>query len=78
MTTTLITARCCCCTESAPLLPRTDLAPDLMVCPRSGRLHRAEEQRFVLADEGATLVRRSDAVARAPMIQIDLSKEGYA
>ncbi len=74
-----LVTHCCCCSQPTRLLPRHDLGPDLAVCPRSGQLHRATASGSVLVDEGAVLAQPvSSAAARAPVVCVDLSKEGYA
>lgn len=77
MNTDLLDARCRCCSQPTRLLPRHDLAADLAVCPRSGRMHRAGAGSYDLIADGAAMARRENP-APAPTVYIDLSKEGYA
>jgi hypothetical protein len=71
---TLVAPVCACCSEPAPLLPRTDLPGGLAVCAATGQFYRPDGQRYVPTTPPVLIPQ----LRQAQSVQIDLSRSGYA
>lgn len=70
----LIAPSCTCCAVPQPLIPRTDLAPELAACPQRGTLYRQAGSKVL----PATMPDLGGVYQPMPNVRIDLSQAGYA